>query len=196
MKHLATVFAMSYAQQAAQAPAAPASPPAPSANQVGEQIRETIRAAQEAAQDAARDAQRAEAQARGEAGGGGRGGGRVITVGPVGPSGPRFSVQDGGPGFGGRYNSEGIPSGVVDISLGFFVMCAVMVIGWPLARALGKRVERRGDTAVVAPAMADQLHRIEQAVEAMSIEVERISESQRFIARLQNERLPQAADRA
>jgi hypothetical protein len=33
--------------------------------------------------------------------------------------------------------------------------------------------------------MTEQLQRIEQAVDAMSIEVERISESQRFLAKLQ-----------
>jgi hypothetical protein len=33
--------------------------------------------------------------------------------------------------------------------------------------------------------MSEQLERIEQAVEAMSIEIERISESQRFLTKLQ-----------
>jgi hypothetical protein len=42
------------------------------------------------------------------------------------------------------------------------------------------------------PQMADQLQRIEQAVDAMAIEVERISESQRFLTKLQS----QAAERA
>ena len=37
------------------------------------------------------------------------------------------------------------------------------------------------------PALSGQLQRIEQAVEAMAIEVERISESQRFMVKLQSE---------
>jgi acyl-CoA reductase-like NAD-dependent aldehyde dehydrogenase len=78
-----------------------------------------------------------------------------------------------------------IPPAAVDIAIGFFVTCAVMVIGWPIARALGRRFERRGANPVVDARVADQLQRIEQAVEAVAIEVERISESQRFLARLQ-----------
>jgi hypothetical protein len=72
--------------------------------------------------------------------------------------------------------------------MGFFIMCAVMVVGWPISRALGRRLERRGDgPAAIPPALTEQLQRIEQAVDAMSIEVERISESQRFMARLQSQ---------
>ena len=46
----------------------------------------------------------------------------------------------------------------------------------------------RAGSTVRAPrgvGVADQLQRIEQAVDAVAIEVERISESQRFLARLQ-----------
>jgi hypothetical protein len=78
-----------------------------------------------------------------------------------------------------------IPPAAVDIAIGFFVTCAVMVIGWPISRALSRRFERRGANPVVDAGVADQLQRIEQAVEAVAIEVERISESQRFLARLQ-----------
>jgi ribosomal protein L22 len=73
----------------------------------------------------------------------------------------------------------------VDVAYGFFIMCAVIVIGWPLARAFGRRLERRAQTALPDAATSQQLQRIEQAVEAMAIEVERISESQRFMAKLQ-----------
>ncbi|GAC1479833.1 MAG: hypothetical protein NVS1B4_24670 [Gemmatimonadaceae bacterium] len=79
-----------------------------------------------------------------------------------------------------------IPPQAVDISIAFFVMCAVMVIGWPIARALGRRIERRGDVPSIGTDIAAQLQRIEHAVEAMSIEVERISEAQRFMAKVQS----------
>ena len=78
-----------------------------------------------------------------------------------------------------------IPPQAVDMAYGFFLMCAVMVVGWPIARAFGRRIERRGATAALPAGTTEQLQRIEQAVEAMAIEVERISESQRFMARLQ-----------
>jgi hypothetical protein len=90
-----------------------------------------------------------------------------------------------------------IPPQAVDISIAFFIMIAVIIIGWPLARAMGRRLERRADApALPDPAITGQLQRIEQAVEAMSIEIERISESQRFMAKLQNgaaERAPLGA---
>jgi hypothetical protein len=80
-----------------------------------------------------------------------------------------------------------IPPQAVDISIAFFIMIAVIIIGWPLARAMGRRLEKRADAPALAdPAITGQLQRIEQAVEAMSIEIERISESQRFLAKLQN----------
>lgn len=80
-----------------------------------------------------------------------------------------------------------VPPQVVDISIAFFVMCAVIIIGWPLARAFGRRIERRGESSAVESGVTNQLQRIEQAVEAMSIEIERISESQRFMAKLQSD---------
>ena len=40
------------------------------------------------------------------------------------------------------------------------------------------------------PGVEDRLDRIEQAVDAIAIEVERMAESQRFTARLLSERLP------
>jgi hypothetical protein len=78
-----------------------------------------------------------------------------------------------------------IPPQAVDIAIGFFVMVAVILVGRPLSKAFGRRIERNAQAAV-ATTSTEQLNRIEQAVEAMAIEVERISESQRFMAKLQN----------
>ena len=79
-----------------------------------------------------------------------------------------------------------IPGEAVDIAIGFFVTCAVIVVGWPISRALGRRFERRGATPMLESGVTEQLQRIEQAVEAVAIEVERISESQRFLTKLQD----------
>ena len=78
-----------------------------------------------------------------------------------------------------------IPGEAVDIAIGFFVTCAVIIVGWPISRALGRRFERRGAPPALEAGMTEQLERIEQSVEAIAIEVERISESQRFLAKLQ-----------
>jgi hypothetical protein len=72
-----------------------------------------------------------------------------------------------------------IPPQAVDISVAFFVMLAFVIVGLPLARAFARRMDRRGETAS-ASEIAPRLDRIEQAVEAIAIEVERVSEGQRF----------------
>ena len=82
-----------------------------------------------------------------------------------------------------------IPGEAVDLAIGFFITCVVIVIGWPISRALGRRFERRGAVTVPDAGVAEQLQRIEQGVEAMAIEVERISESQRFLVKVR-ERSP------
>lgn len=72
-----------------------------------------------------------------------------------------------------------IPPQAVDISVAFFVMVAFIIVGLPLARAFARRMDRRGETAS-ASEIAPRLDRIEQAVEAIAIEVERVSEGQRY----------------
>lgn len=146
----------------------PAAPPAPASRaelkqQIKEQILDATQAAQEAAQEAAQVS--SDAKIAGQ-----RAGRSVIMVPPP-------------PGYD---SNNIIPPQAVDIAIGFFIMCAVMVVGWPLARAFGRRIERRPELPAENPAMAQQLQRIEQAIDAMSIEIERISESQRFVAKLQS----------
>jgi predicted ribosome quality control (RQC) complex YloA/Tae2 family protein len=78
-----------------------------------------------------------------------------------------------------------IPPQAVDIALGFFITVAVMVVGWPISRALGRRLDRGGSRPAIDGGTSEQLMRIEQSVEAIAIEVERISEAQRYMARLE-----------
>jgi hypothetical protein len=65
------------------------------------------------------------------------------------------------------------------------------VLIYPFARALARRLEPQGHQAPSVDVVA-RLARIEAAVESIAIEVERISESQRFLTKLQSERLPSA----
>lgn len=78
-----------------------------------------------------------------------------------------------------------IPGEAVDIAIGFFITCAVIIVGWPISRALGRRFERNVPAPALQGDVPQQLQRIEQAVEAIAIEVERISESQRFLTKVQ-----------
>lgn len=75
-----------------------------------------------------------------------------------------------------------IPAGAVDISIAFFGAMALIIVGLPLARAFARRMDRRGES-VSASEITPRLDRIEQAVEAIAIEVERVSEGQRFTTR-------------
>ena len=62
-------------------------------------------------------------------------------------------------------------------------------IGFPIAVALARNLLRRGSRAVApAPAASNErMDRLEQAVDAIAIEVERISEGQRYMTRLLTE---------
>jgi cytochrome c biogenesis protein ResB len=65
---------------------------------------------------------------------------------------------------------------------GIFMMVAVL----PISLAYARRIWRRSAVAVTSfpREMADRLSRIEQGMEATSLEVERIGEGQRFLTRL------------
>ena len=68
---------------------------------------------------------------------------------------------------------------------GFVIaVLAAVVILYPLMRALARRLEGGGRSAALDTGSAERLQRIEQAVDAMAIEIERISEGQRFTTRL------------
>jgi hypothetical protein len=65
-----------------------------------------------------------------------------------------------------------------------FSSVPIIAIGLPIARAYARRVES-GATRPVGPGdMTARLERIEQAVDAIAVEVERISEGQRFTTKL------------
>ena len=69
------------------------------------------------------------------------------------------------------------------------------LILYPLVRALARRVE--GSTSRKAPEVSPgndpRLERMEQAIEAIAVEIERISEAQRFTTKLLAERNVQSA---
>ena len=69
-----------------------------------------------------------------------------------------------------------------------FGTITTMVLGFPIIRAVIRAVERRSaPPPQLPPDVSARLAAIEQAVESIAIEVERISEGQRFLTRLQTE---------
>ena len=74
------------------------------------------------------------------------------------------------------------------VPIAFFLTAIVLSIGIPLVRGLVRRWDRKAAAPAVPSDTAARLERIEQAIDAMSIEVERIAEGQRFVTRLMTDR--------
>jgi multidrug efflux pump subunit AcrA (membrane-fusion protein) len=68
------------------------------------------------------------------------------------------------------------------------VVLAAVVIFYPIMRAFARRLEGGPKVDALGAGSAERLQRIEQAVDAMAIEIERISEGQRFTTKLLSSR--------
>ena len=70
-------------------------------------------------------------------------------------------------------------------------MVVMVIAGCATLTRLGTAWINRGRSAAApAPELESRLSRIEHAVDAIAVEVERVSESQRFATRLLSERAP------
>ena len=69
-----------------------------------------------------------------------------------------------------------------------FSSIPVMAIGIPIARAFAKRMEREGSAQQIPADVTARLERMEHAIDSIAVEVERISEGQRFTTKLLSER--------
>ncbi|MFN0098336.1 MAG: hypothetical protein ACKVS7_06670 [Gemmatimonadaceae bacterium] len=72
--------------------------------------------------------------------------------------------------------------------VGFFSTVIIVALGVPIVRSINRRKELEAARAPADPEQGRRLERIEQAVEAMAVEIERISEGQRFVTKLLAER--------
>jgi hypothetical protein len=82
------------------------------------------------------------------------------------------------------------PDVIVPVSA--MVMVIAIAVGLPLARAHAKRMERGIDPKALPNDLTERLTRMEQAIDSMAVEIERISEGQRFTTKLLSERAPEA----
>ena len=78
------------------------------------------------------------------------------------------------------------------VPLGFFTMVAVIVVGSPLARAFARKMDQKSVQPAVPHELQQRLEHMEQAIDSIAVEVERISEGQRFTTKLLAERHPEA----
>jgi hypothetical protein len=75
----------------------------------------------------------------------------------------------------------------IAVPLGAFACAIILAIGVPLARAYSRRMDSESKNPRIPGEVNDRLARMEQAIEAVAIEVERISEGQRFTTKLLSE---------
>lgn len=80
-----------------------------------------------------------------------------------------------------------VPDNVVAIVAIVFGTIMIMVVATPIVRAIIRAVERRAAPPAVPSDLNARLERIEQTVDSIAIEMERVSEAQRFLTRLQTE---------
>lgn len=73
------------------------------------------------------------------------------------------------------------------VPIGAFATAIILAIGVPMARAYARRMDAESKNPRVPMEVTGRLERIEQSLEAVAIEVERISEGQRFTTRLLSE---------
>lgn len=79
-----------------------------------------------------------------------------------------------------------VPGELIPIVL--FVMCGVTAIGFPIARAMARKLDRESVQPKLPPEVLGRLERMELAIDSIAVEVERISEGQRFTTKLLSER--------
>jgi hypothetical protein len=129
----------------------------PPATPTAAQIRQQVRDIAKQAKAAAKDARNAAQDA-----------GHTATTAP-----PAFDPSDL------------IPPQAVDMTYAFFLCVAVCVVGFPLARGFARLMDRKVHfKGVSAPDLTPQLRQLQESVDAMAIELERISEGQRFTTKL------------
>ena len=79
-----------------------------------------------------------------------------------------------------------IPGELIPIVL--FIMAGVTAIGYPIARALARKIDREALQPKLPPEVMGRLERMVTAIDSIAVEVERISEGQRFTTKLLSER--------
>ena len=79
-----------------------------------------------------------------------------------------------------------IPGELIPIVL--FITMGFTAVLWPVARAFGRKIDRDSLQPKVPPEVMGRLERMEMAIDSIAVEVERISEGQRFTTKLLSER--------
>jgi len=79
-----------------------------------------------------------------------------------------------------------IPGELIPIVL--FITMGFTAVMWPVARAFARRMDREAVQPRLPLELQGRLERMEQAIDSIAVEVERISEGQRFTTKLLSDR--------
>lgn len=75
------------------------------------------------------------------------------------------------------------------VAIAGMIMSIVIVLGLPLVIVYARKMWKRDSVTESRPSHDDhRLERIEQAIDAMAVEVERVAEGQRFVTKLLSDR--------
>jgi hypothetical protein len=89
---------------------------------------------------------------------------------------------------------------MIDELLPFAFAFASLAVGAsivvPLARAWAKRLEKRAEAHPIPAEVSSRLERMEQAIDSIAVEVERISEGQRYTTKLLSDKARSYSERA
>lgn len=184
MRHAAP---MQNAGEVAAARAAQARAAAEGAREQAQAAREAAQAQREAAEEASNVGQVADAL---------RGGGQVVVVTKDGKT---ITLDGGSPDLLSQLGvapqpvfPEPDPGPYIMGGIGMIATAVVLIVG--LTQRY--RIKMRGAAGQALPAdLAQRLTRMESGIEAVAVEVERISEGQRFTTRLLSDRAPQEVPR-
>jgi len=177
------------------------------------QIQEAIREAQQAARDAAQDARAAAQDAKtalqdaktaaqgADAARPAQAPGTIVI--PTDGGGPPVTIRVDGQGI--HVSQSGtetvipihdvVPRGVVQMTWAVFGSLAFMVVGYPLARAFARWLDRRGSATRLSGDVQQRLDAMESNIDTVAVELERVSEGQRFTAKLLEQRPLEHAQR-
>lgn len=72
----------------------------------------------------------------------------------------------------------------VIVPLGFFASVVAVVLFRPLIKVMGRKVDAEAKRPAIPAEMSARLERMEQSIDAIAVEIERISEGQRFTTKL------------
>lgn len=77
-----------------------------------------------------------------------------------------------------------VPSGAVDIVQAFAAMLLMLVVGFPISRAIARWIDRRTAQPHIPRDVMQRMQRLEETLDSVALDIERIGEGQRFTARV------------